>query len=91
MKEYSRGCHPNSLKALDRNRHKGQFTHKQSKVAAEKSAILRHVLTEAVQYGMSHEDEEAWEQIVIKAWDALKGAAMAGDLKALRILWRKLF
>lgn len=88
MKEYPRGCHPNSLKALEEHRHKGMFTKKQSKAAAEKSAILRHTLSEAIRYGRYIESDEEWERIMSKVWESLKDAAMEGDLKALKKLWR---
>lgn len=88
MKEYPRGCHPNSLKALEENRHKGMFTKRKSKAAARKSAILRHTLKEAVQYGLIYEDDETWEQIMSKVWESLKDAAMEGDTKAAMLLFK---
>ena len=91
MKEYPRGCHPNSLKALEEHRHKGMYTKKQSEEAAEKSAIMRRILKEAVQYGMIHEDDELWQQLIPKVWESIKDAAMAGDFKAFKIMWRSLF
>ncbi len=88
--QYSRGCNPNSLKALEKNRHKGMFTKKQSEAAAEKSVILRRILNEAVVYGMFHESDDDWETIIAKVWEALKDAAFEGNMYALKELWKRL-
>lgn len=88
--KYPKGCHPNSLKALEEHGKKTRFTSKQSKEAAEKSALLRKILKDAVDQAYSITGPEEWEALTTKAAKALIDAAMAGDTYALKILMRRM-